>query len=106
VGINYAIQDAVMAANLLAGPLKAGRVRPQDLAKVQREREWPTRVIQAVQSAMQKRIIASVLRSQGPVTIPWFVRLFFRIPVLRDVPARLMAFGIRRVHVSKMIQES
>src|SRR5216684_5392775 len=70
VGINYAIQDAVMAANLLAGPLKAGRVRPQDLAKVQREREWPTRVIQAVQSAMQKRIIASVLRSQGPVTIP------------------------------------
>jgi len=106
VGINYAIQDAVMAANLLAGPLKAGRVRPQDLAKVQREREWPTRVIQAVQSAMQKRIIASVLRSQGPVTIPWFVRLFFRIPVLRDVPARLMAFGIRRAHVSKMIQES
>src|SRR2546426_4448629 len=106
VGINYAIQDAVMAANLLAGPLKAGRVRPQDLAKVQREREWPTRVIQAVQSPMQKRIIASVLRSQGPVAIPWFVRLFFRIPVLRDVPARLVAFGIRRAHVSKMIQES
>jgi len=44
VGINYAIQDAVVAANVLAGPLKAGRVTLADLAEVQRQREWPTRV--------------------------------------------------------------
>src|SRR4029077_3210843 len=43
VGINYAIQDAVVAANLLTGPLKAGRVAESDLAEVQRQREWPTR---------------------------------------------------------------
>jgi 2-polyprenyl-6-methoxyphenol hydroxylase-like FAD-dependent oxidoreductase len=49
VGINYAIQDAVVAANVLAGPLMAGRTTEADLAEVQRQREWPTRIIQAVQ---------------------------------------------------------
>jgi 2-polyprenyl-6-methoxyphenol hydroxylase-like FAD-dependent oxidoreductase len=65
VGINYAVQDAVVAANLLASPLKAGRLQVSDLARVQRQREWPTRIIQAVQSFVQKRLIATVLRSQN-----------------------------------------
>jgi len=99
VGINYAIQDAVVAANVLAGPLKAGQVRPSDLAEVQRRREWPTRFIQAVQSFLQKRVVASVLRTQGPIRIPWYVRLLARVPILRDLPPRLIAFGLWRVHV-------
>src|SRR5947209_10516457 len=45
-GIKYAIEDAVVAANVLAGPLLAGRVRLRDMAQVQRQREWPTRFIQ------------------------------------------------------------
>ena len=45
VGINYAIQDAVEAANVLAGPLQTGRLKVSDLAEVQRQREWPTRII-------------------------------------------------------------
>ena len=101
VGINYAVQDAVVAANILAAPLRAGRVQLSDLAKVQDEREWPTRVIQAAQSAMQNRILASVLRSQTVPRIPWFVRAFFAIPFLRDIPARIVAFGVRRVRVSE-----
>jgi 2-polyprenyl-6-methoxyphenol hydroxylase-like FAD-dependent oxidoreductase len=101
VGINYAVQDAVVAANVLIEPLTAGRVRVEDLARVQQQREWPTRVIQAAQSAVQKRIIASVLQAQGPLNIPWFVRLFFQIPVLRDIPARAMAFGVRRVRLEE-----
>ncbi len=99
VGINYAIQDAVAAANLLSVPLKSGKVSVHDLAKVQREREWPTRVIQAVQSFAQKRIIASVLQSRAAPSIPWFVRVLFRTPVVRDIPARILAFGIRPEHV-------
>jgi 2-polyprenyl-6-methoxyphenol hydroxylase-like FAD-dependent oxidoreductase len=99
VGINYAIQDAVVAANVLTKPLKAGRVQLSDLAEVQRQREWPTRFIQAVQSFAQKRVVASVLRTQAAFRIPWFVRLFARVPILRDLPARLLAFGIWRVHV-------
>ncbi len=99
VGINYAVQDAVVAANVLTRPLIAGRVRVQDLAEVQRQREWPTRVIQAIQSAVQQRVIASALKAQAPQTIPWLVRLFFRIPGLRDIPARILAFGVRRVRL-------
>ena len=99
VGINYAIQDAVVAANVLTRPLKAGRVQLSDLAEVQRQREWPTRIIQAIQSFLQKRVIANVLRSQETLRVPLYIRLLFRIPLLRDLPARLIAFGIKRVHV-------
>jgi 2-polyprenyl-6-methoxyphenol hydroxylase-like FAD-dependent oxidoreductase len=100
VGINYAIQDAVVAANVLARPLKAGRVAESDLAEVQRQREWPTRVIQAMQAALQKNLIASVLASQQRFTsVPWQLRLLMRIPILRDLPAQLIAFGPRRVRL-------
>jgi 2-polyprenyl-6-methoxyphenol hydroxylase-like FAD-dependent oxidoreductase len=101
LGINYAVQDAVVAANLLAAPLKAGRLQLSDLAKVQHEREWPTKVIQAAQSTMQNRILRSVLSARTVPRIPWFVRAFFAIPYLRDIPARIMAFGVRRVRVSE-----
>ncbi len=101
VGINYAVQDAVVAANVLAAPLRADRVQVSDLGKVQHEREWPTRVIQAMQSAMQNRILASALRAQAAPRIPWFVRAFFAIPFLRDIPARILAFGVRRVRVQE-----
>jgi len=101
VGINYAVQDAAVAANVLMEPLTAGHVRVQDLAEVQRQREWPTRVIQAIQAAVQKRILTNVLQARGPVTIPWTLRVFFRIPVLRDLPARLLAFGVKRVRLEK-----
>lgn len=102
VGINYAVQDAVVATNVLAEPLKSGRVRLEDLAAVQRQREWPTRVIQAIQSTLQTRMIASALQMQGTLRIPWFVRTFFRIPVLRDIPARLLAFGVTRVRLREV----
>jgi hypothetical protein len=69
------------------------------LAQVQRQREWPTRFIQAVQSFIQRRVVANVLRSQATIRIPLYVRLLFRIPFLRDLPARFVAFGVWRVHV-------
>lgn len=94
VGINYAIQDAVVAANVLAAPLKGDRLRVADLAKVQRQRELPTRVIQTAQTFIQKRIIATALDGDRTLTPPTFLRL----PVLRDVPANLIGFGIRRVY--------
>jgi 2-polyprenyl-6-methoxyphenol hydroxylase-like FAD-dependent oxidoreductase len=100
VGINYAVQDATVASNMLASPLKSGRVEVSDLAKVQSDRELPTRIIQAVQSAVQKRIIANVLSSPNGVKIPALVRLAVRIPVIRDIPARLIAFGVHRAHVA------
>ena len=99
VGINYAIQDAVVAANVLAGPLKGGRLQLHDLAAVQRQREWPTRVIQAIQSGLQQRVLAPVLDSAQPFQIPAFVPRLMHVPILRDLPARIIGFGIRPVHV-------
>lgn len=101
VGINYAIQDAAVAANVLTKPLLAGSVSEADLAEVQRQREWPTRAIQAMQSFMQKNLIGGALRAQTAVTVPWQFRLFFRIPILRDLPARMIAFGIRRLRLNE-----
>lgn len=101
VGINYAVQDAVVAANLLTRPLLEGRVTINQLKAVQREREWPVRIIQALQAQMQKRVIATALqaREQQALRIPWFVRAFTRIPLLRDIPPRIMALGVVRVRV-------
>ncbi len=101
VGINYAIQDAAVAANVLTKPLLAGSVSDANLAEVQRQREWPTRAIQAMQSFMQKNLIGGALRAQTAMTIPWQFRLFFRIPFLRDLPAWMIAFGIRRVRLTE-----
>jgi 2-polyprenyl-6-methoxyphenol hydroxylase-like FAD-dependent oxidoreductase len=101
VGINYAVQDAVVAANLLTKPLLDGRVPTDQLRAVQRKREWPVRIIQGFQAQLQKRVIATALRAQGQpgLRIPWFIRAFTGIPFLRDVPPRIMAMGVVRVRV-------
>jgi 2-polyprenyl-6-methoxyphenol hydroxylase-like FAD-dependent oxidoreductase len=99
VGINYAIQDAVVAANLLTNSLKSGKVSEADLAEVQRQREWPTRVIQGMQSIMQRRLIAGALSSRLVPKVPWQLRLLVRIPYLRDLPTKLIAFGVRHVRL-------
>jgi 2-polyprenyl-6-methoxyphenol hydroxylase-like FAD-dependent oxidoreductase len=97
-GIKYAIEDAVVAANLLTAPLKAGRVRMRDLAHVQRQREWPTRIIQAFGTLFLWRF-SSALRSGNIQTMPRLVRLLFGLPFVAKVVAQLVAFGFWRVHV-------
>jgi 2-polyprenyl-6-methoxyphenol hydroxylase-like FAD-dependent oxidoreductase len=99
VGINYAIQDAVVAANALVAPLKEHRLMTRDLAVVQRQREWPTRLIQAYQTLVQQRLLASTLNSNQLLTFPLFFRLCLRLPVMRNLPAQLMAFGLWPAHV-------
>ena len=39
----------------------------------------------------------SAQESGKPFSPPALLRILLRIPVLRDFPARMMAFGIRRV---------
>jgi 2-polyprenyl-6-methoxyphenol hydroxylase-like FAD-dependent oxidoreductase len=99
VGINLAIQDAVAAANLLAAPLSQGAVTPADLRKVQRRRELPTRLTQALQVFVQNRVISRVLTSQRQLSVPWPARLLRRWPVLRRIPARLVGIGFHPEHI-------
>lgn len=99
IGINMALQDAVAAANLLAAPLAEGRLTVEDLAKVQRRREMPTRVTQWLQVQAQKRVIAPVLAGAAPSRLPLALRLLARFAVLRRFPARLIGIGVRPEHV-------
>jgi 2-polyprenyl-6-methoxyphenol hydroxylase-like FAD-dependent oxidoreductase len=99
VGINLAIQDAVAAANLLAGRLRRGAVTPADLRLVQERRAWPTHMTQRMQLLLQDRVIKAVLAGAGPLMPPWPLRLIARFPILRRIPARLIGMGFRPEHV-------
>jgi 2-polyprenyl-6-methoxyphenol hydroxylase-like FAD-dependent oxidoreductase len=100
VGINLAIQDAVAAANALAAPLRAGHVRLDDLARVQRRREFPARATQWVQVQLQDRVVTPVLQSAETPAPPLALRLFARFPLLRWIPAYLVGVGVRPEHVT------
>jgi 2-polyprenyl-6-methoxyphenol hydroxylase-like FAD-dependent oxidoreductase len=101
VGINLAIQDAVVAANVLAGPLSKGKVRVRHLRAVQRRREWAVRLIQGAQELAQRHVVADALHADKPFELSPLLRLLLRTPVLRDLPARLIAYGAWPVYPKK-----
>ncbi len=103
VGINLAIQDAVAAANILWESLRQGQVPVELLAKVQARREWPTKMMQAVQLFVQKRIISNVLAMTERPRPPFVVTLLNRFPFLRRLPARLVGMGFRPEHVQSPV---
>ncbi len=98
VGINLAVQDAVAAANTLAKPLRRGTVSDDVLAAVQKRRAFPTRVTQRIQIMMQNNLIAPTLSERGEAKAPWFIKMI-EWPLLRRLPGRLLALGVRREHV-------
>jgi 2-polyprenyl-6-methoxyphenol hydroxylase-like FAD-dependent oxidoreductase len=100
VGINLAIQDAVAAANVLFKSLREGRVIIDQLRRIQKRRQLPTRMTQWLQVAVQRRIIARVLVETAPLKPPLAVRLLAGIPFLRRIPARIVGLGIRPEHIS------
>jgi len=99
VGINVAIQDAVVAANVLWQPLSLGQVGEKVLAGVQSRRERAVRLIQAFQTFVQERFLKPALESQRTPSIPWLARALLSAPILRDIPPRLIALGFDRPHV-------
>ena len=98
VGINLALQDAVAAANLLAAKLRAGPVSVADLKLVQERREWPTRVIQAMQAFIHRRVVTGRESKSGD-SLPILLRLFQWFPALRSLPARFIGLGPRPEHI-------
>jgi len=99
VGINIAIHDAVVAADVLWEPLSRRHVRDEDLAEVQRRRERAVRVTQSFQTMVQSRVLAPALLSAREPKIPWIARVVLNIPFLRDLPPRFIALGIDRPRV-------
>ncbi|AZP79839.1 FAD-dependent oxidoreductase [Mycobacterium avium] len=96
VGINLAVADAVAAANILCAPLQQGLVTDRDLAKVQRRRELPTRIVQAVQVLMQDNAIAPNLNGDlSPIHVPKIVGF----GPLQAIPPLVVGRGFRPEHV-------
>jgi len=97
VGINYAIQDAVAAANLLVEDLRAGSVSTDDLARVQKRRLPPVARMQPI----QLRLHNVVAKPGGggflanPMT--WWQRSIATValPILRLFTARIVGRGFR-----------
>ncbi|HEY4757112.1 MAG TPA: FAD-dependent oxidoreductase [Chthoniobacterales bacterium] len=98
VGINLALQDAVATANLLAEKLRKGPVSVTDLEQVQKRREWPTRLIQAMQTFIHRRVVTGRESKSGD-SLPALLRLFQWFPALRSLPARFIGIGPRPEHV-------
>jgi len=98
VGVNYAIQDAVAAANLLASKLRQGDVSLAELRRVQRRREWPVRLMQTLQR-MQAATISAQFRHPGaaPQRLQPFVTDL--PPLFQRILGRIIGLGFRREHV-------
>ncbi len=106
VGINLAIQDAVAAANILGPVLVQGTPSQHDLDAVQKRRMFSTRATQRLQLIVQNNVIRRVLTSTKPLTLPWFFRLFQRVPYLRRIPASIVGVGFRPEHIRLRAQNS
>ena len=100
VGINLAVQDAVAAANLL-GPILLRRPPSlDDLQAVEQRRLLPVRVVQAFQTEVHNRVLASALAEKGELTPPLPLKWLDSLPVLRRLPAWFMGVGLRPEHVT------
>jgi 2-polyprenyl-6-methoxyphenol hydroxylase-like FAD-dependent oxidoreductase len=104
VGINLAIQDAVAAANLLTQPLLNRYVPESRLAAVQRRREFPTRITQAVQ-LLAHRGFARVFENPGPLRVPWQIKAAMQIPGIQSAVGYAVGIGARPEHVREKMRE-
>ncbi|WP_442753398.1 FAD-dependent oxidoreductase [Methylocystis sp. JAN1] len=103
VGVNLAVQDAVATANLLGAKLAAGTLHVSDLAAVQKRREFPAKAAQRIQLAIQNRVVSGALDPNKPFEPPLALRLLDAIPLLRQIPARVLGLGLRPEHVAPSI---
>jgi 2-polyprenyl-6-methoxyphenol hydroxylase-like FAD-dependent oxidoreductase len=97
VGVNYAIQDAVAAARILAEPLLTGTVSERELHRLERRRLPPVRLMQPIQMRLHALIAkpggGSFLRDP----MPWwqYAAAAIALPVVRRVMARVVGRGFR-----------
>lgn len=106
VGVNYAIQDAVAASNILSGPLKeaqnlGGEIPERLLRSVQRRRLLPTAVIQLLQRIAQERLVEPALHGKVSA-VPKFARIMQRIGPLRRLFLRVLVVGIRQERIETL----
>jgi 2-polyprenyl-6-methoxyphenol hydroxylase-like FAD-dependent oxidoreductase len=98
VGINLAVQAAVAAATLLAGPLLRGRPNVKDLAKVRARRVVPTMLVQGLQRLLHRAVMRPVMEGKRNGPPPAMIKVMTAFPKLSYVPGRLLGLGFRPEH--------
>lgn len=112
VGVNFAVQDAVAAANRLAPLLRgagpAAGARSSDLdagcAWVQRRRMPPVRAMQAVQLAAHHVINGAGVQLPTPLGEPQRILLSAVLPVVQRLAARMIGRGFRPEHIAPQVR--
>jgi len=95
IGVNYAVADAVAAANSLAEPLRNGLLSVRDLRAVQKRRQTPTRIAQRLQGA-QTANLARISKTDPPL---WMLRLLSHSAPVKRLLGRTVGLGFRREHI-------
>ena len=95
IGVNYAVADAVAAANTIAEPLRNGRVSAEDLRAVQKRRQTPTRIAQRLQGA-QTANLARLSKTDPPLCM---LQLLSNSAPVKRLLGRTMGLGFRREHI-------
>jgi 2-polyprenyl-6-methoxyphenol hydroxylase-like FAD-dependent oxidoreductase len=98
VGINLAVQDAVAAASLVAGPLLAGSVAPATLSRVRARRLLPTILVQSLQRMMHRVVVGPIVEGRRPGLPAPVLNLVNQLPQLSYIPAYLIGVGLRPEH--------
>ena len=94
VGINLAVADAVAAARILAGPLRAGKVPRRQLALVQARRWVPAALVQGAQRVIHAKVIAVAVSADRAVeTAAGGPDRSTRFPALRRLAGYAIAIG-------------
>jgi 2-polyprenyl-6-methoxyphenol hydroxylase-like FAD-dependent oxidoreductase len=91
VGVNLAVQDAIAAANILAAPLRQGKLGVEHLRAVQNRRNFPTKATQKIQLMMRRRRTGDRPSARPPA----FMRLIARSRLLPHLTGRLIGMGFR-----------
>lgn len=108
VGINLAIQDAVAAARTLVPELRRGRVSEKKLAQIQRRRQWPTMITQAVQRMAQERFVAASITgdhaTHAPLRVPRPLRTLRHWQGFPHLLGRVVGLGFQPEHLTGSLE--
>lgn len=106
VGVNYAVQDAVAAANRLADPLRHGPVDLRVLDAIQRRRLPPVEWMQRIQLAAHRSIarpgVAELL--PDPMPVPLRLGIAAATPIVQRLTAGLIGRGLRPESVAESLR--
>lgn len=104
IGIQYAVQDAVEAANQLIEPLRTKGGLP--LAAIQSAREPAVIRAQKLQTFVQQRIVRQALDTARPFRLPLPVQLLTCLPYFRNMPARVIGWGFHPAHLRETLAKA